>query len=382
MRFANYKSEIILIIAFVLIFVGPRLYFYGGLRLPQDEKIFLWRSDLDQNQRLYEFNIGSKEFKPLIQETQKLRYRPLLDLDDFVGLPEELDAEDVFSGSRAILHSKKFDQVIVRYTVYDRTAPPNDFGYPPPELVRQHFSCVLSTKKCTLSNIIETANNIAGSQQIYWSHWDSDRGLLIGYPFVNADGNPISIVNLLNNNLQVIKSESSDFVHDYLINPPDGYLSPSWTKLVVEDRDTERLLLYSTVDLSKPVAVYDIPDVVGADQSITIEKVVWNHAENKLALLTVQNATILDLETGEKTLVFKDKTRGENGSIWAYHVFSSNDRYLSFIDYTGQPSPGLNHYGVPSEFRIIGIDLENKNRVLTLFKGKDSKQLTLLPYYY
>lgn len=339
-----------------------------------------------RNDKAYEMDIVTKELKPYIS--------PIDAIKTFSGLPKEMDTNKVFVSMSDVLLSADKTKAIVVFSTFDNTKEPSAFDGSLPLIRADEFMCDIASRECSPTNVLALAYEASGrtaewfrDNTLSWYEWDSKRNLLFGH--VSGEGigsaSPVYVFNANTKILQQTVGYDSLNNKEKRAEVPWGAFSPSLSKFVMVQetgdttnaRNTWKLLLYRSDNLTVPQGVYDISAMNDASHGFNrVGSVAWSTDEETLVILTNDQLFTLNFESGEKTLRYTDTSKDASG-LWLdfNHVRLSQDgRFITFVDYIPRVD-GDNLNPV-----LVSVDLSNNNKVTELLH--DEYLNLSLPYQF
>lgn len=304
-------------------------------------------------------------------------------IKSFSGFPADKKTDKTDSFVSRIFYSKDKSQAIVTLLAVDSTVSPSEFDGSRPVIEKKEYLCILSVKQCHPSAMLSSAEK--SEKNIFWFHWDSSKGLFYGHSAGEGVGNSSPVV-IFDTNKKISQKTSGyglEYYGEKRAEVPSGAFSPSLQKFIMIDEgkgknwkqeggNNWKLLLYYTNkehsdNLSRPFHSFDISSLE-KDKYDRITSVGWSADEKLLAIGTDSRIYMLNLETGQISLKFEDKTVTKGGLYWDFNVlqFSESNRFIVFVDYiypTNDPSN-------PVEILKV-IDLKNSDKIYDIISDQD-----------
>ncbi|HBI33914.1 MAG TPA: hypothetical protein DEA43_03655 [Candidatus Moranbacteria bacterium] len=177
--------------------------------------------------------------------------------------------------------------------------------------------------------------------------------------------------------------------------------SPSLEKFVIIEQNDEpniqtgknwELFLYNTNDLTKSLRKYDISSIIDHDESVAYDSVyslAWSADEKKLAVGTARKIFMMDIETGNLTLMYVAPFDEEGEFYWDSSALylSPDAKFIVFVDETDQVlvPEGLSVEDEDEDEQadeipinaLKKIDLENGNLVSEIMRGVELSLIVL-----
>lgn len=337
------------------------------------DDVVLFKKGLDGNS--YKIDLITRVLTPYKNDFENIK--------SFSGFPadKKTDKTDYFVSR--IFYSKDKSQAIVTLLGVDRTVSPSEFDGSQPIIEKKEYLCILSIKQCQPSDLLFFAEE--SGKDIHWFHWDSSNGLFYGHPAGEGVGNssPVVVFDANKKTSQKTSGYGLEYYGEKRAEVPSGAFSPSLQKFIMVDEgkgknwkpeggNNWKLLLYYTNkehsdNLSRPFHSFDISSLE-KDKYNRVSSVGWSADEKFLAIGTDSRIYTLNLETGQISLKFEDKTVAKGGSYWNFNdlQFSPSDRFIVFVDYVYPTDDPSN----PLEI-LKAIDLKNGDKVNDIISDQD-----------
>lgn len=305
------------------------------------------------------------------------------EIEKFSGFPVDKKTDKTDSFVSRFFYSKDKSQAIVTLLVVDSTVPPSEFDGSQPVIEKKEYLCILSVKQCQPS---DTLSSVEKSEQgIFWFHWDSSEGLFYGHSAGEGIGNssPVVIFDANKKTSQKTSGYGLEYYGEKRAEVPPGAFSPSLQKFIMIDEgkgknwkpeggNNWKLLLYYTNkehsgNLSRPFHSFDISSLE-KDKYDRVSSVGWSADEKLLAIGTKSRIYTLNLETGQISLKFEDKTKAKGGLYWDFNdlQFSPSNRFIVFVDYVYPSDDPSNPLKI-----LKAVDLKNSDKVYDIISDQD-----------
>lgn len=308
-------------------------------------------------------------------------------IKSFSGFPADKKTDKTDSFVSRIFYSKDKSQAIVTFLVVDSTASPSEFDGSQPVIEKKEYLCILSVKRCQPSERLSSAEK--SEKGIFWFHWDSSKWRFYGHSAGEGVGNssPVVIFDANKKTSQKTSGYGLEYYGEKRAEVPFGAFSPSLQKFIMIDEgkgknwkpeggNNWKLLLYyinkeHSENLSRPFHSFDISSLE-KDKYDRITSVGWTVDEKLLAIGTESRIYTLNLETGQISLKFEDKTVVKGGLYWDFNdlQFSPTNRFIVFVDYVYLSDDPSN----PLEI-LKTIDLKNGDKVNDIISDQDLIEL-------
>ena len=309
------------------------------------------------------------------------------EITKFYGFPIEETTNKIKTFVHRILYSKDKSQVLVIFRTEDNTTPESEFDGSQTLLEEKEYLCIISIKKCQPSDLLLSAEK--SEKNIGFIHWDSSKGFFYGHAGGEGIGNSSPVV-IFDANKKIFQKTSGyglEYYGENRAEVPPGAFSPSLQKFIMIDEgkgknwkpeggNNWKLLLYYTNrehsnNLSLPFHSFDISSLE-KNKYERISSVDWSADEKLLAIGTERTIYTLNLETGQISEKFEDKTFIKGGLHWGFNAlqFSPSNRFIVFVDYvypTNDPSS-------PVEI-LRAIDLKNNDKIYNIISDQDLIEL-------
>ncbi|MEK7463122.1 MAG: hypothetical protein AAB621_02030 [Patescibacteria group bacterium] len=371
-----YKYIFIVLIAVFFVFL-----FWKSERkeiIPQySDDVVLFKKGLDGDS--YQIDLITSVLKPYKNDFEKI--------ESFSGFPADKKTDKTDSFASRIFYSKDKSQAIVTLLVVDSTASPSEFDGSQPIIEKKEYLCILSVKQCQPSDLLFSAEE--AEKDIFWFHWDSSKGLFYGHSAGEGVGNssPVVIFDANKKTSQKTSGYGLEYYGEKRAEVPSGAFSPSLQKFIMIDEgrgenwkpeggNNWKLLLYYTNkehsdNLSRPFHSFDISSLE-KDKYDGVPSVNWSADEKLLAIGTDNRIYTLNLETGQISLKFEDKTKAKGGLYWDFNnlQFSPSNRFIVFVDYVYSADD------INSQVQILkAIDLKNSDKIYDIISDQDLIEL-------
>lgn len=305
------------------------------------------------------------------------------EIEKFSGFPVEKKTNKTRTFVSRFFYSKDKSQAIVSFITIDSTASPSEFDGSQPIIEKKEYLCVVSIKQCQPSDLLSSAEK--SEQGIVWFRWDSSKRLFYGHSAGEGIGNssPVVIFDANKKTSQKTSGYGLEYYGEKRAEVPSGAFSPSLQKFIMVDEgkgknwkpeggNNWKLLLYYTNkehsdNLSRPFHSFDISSLE-KNKYDRITSVGWSADEKLLAIGTESRIYTLNLETGQISLKFEDKTVAKGGSYWDFNdlQFSPSNRFIVFVDYVYPTNDPSN----PVEI-LRAIDLKNNDKIYDIISDQD-----------
>lgn len=358
-----YKYAFVVLVAVFLFF----LFWKNGRKeiVPKrSNDIILFKKGLNGDS--YQIDLTTRVLKPYKNNRENE------EIKKFSGFPIEEKTNKTSTFVSRFFYSKDKSQAIVSLITVDITAPQSEFDGSQPVLEKKEYLCVLSLKQCQPSKMLSSAEE--SERAVVWFRWDSSKGLFYGHSAGEGIGNSSPIV-IFDANKKISQKTSGyglEYYGEKRAEVPSGAFSPSLQKFIMVDEDKGnnwKLLLYYSDDLSQPFHGFDISSLKDKNNRYDrVSSVDWSTDEKLLAIGTESRIHTLNLETGQISLKFEDKTVAKGGLYWDSNdlQFSPSNSFIVFVDYVYSSDDSSN----PLEI-LRAIDLKNNDKVHDIILDQD-----------
>lgn len=372
MKISFYKYLFVILIAGFFVFLFWKNEKEGIIPKYSDD-IVLFKKGLNGDS--YKIDLITRGLMPYKNDFENIK--------SFSGFPADKKTDKTDSFVSRIFYSKDKSQAIVTLLAVDSTVSPSEFDGSQPVIEKKEYLCILSVKQCQPSDMLSYAEK--SEKGIFWFHWDSSKGLFYGHSAGEGVGNSSPVVIFDIN--KKISQKTSDYGLEYYgekrAEVPPGAFSSSLQKFIMIDEgkgknwkpeggNNWKLLLYYTNkehsnNLSQPFHSFDISSLE-KNKYDRITSVGWSADEKLLAIGTESRIYTLNLETGQISLKFEDKTVAKGGIYWDFNdlQFSPSNRFIVFVDYVYPSDDPSNPLKI-----LKAVDFKNSDKVHDIISDQD-----------